>query len=137
MGKFLQFAFLLGLALFMAGPSKANIGAIPNNDCLSNDGQYVDEYFIGDICEEVKKWPLSIEFSQDVDNKREWLFGVHLIIFDHAGQIVFNDIINAPVFVADIPPGTYRLFGAHDGVGRSEIFEIIAGTTLNIRMYWT
>lgn len=120
----------------MASPSKASTRMSAESASSIYDAQYVETCFIGDIREEIKKWPLSIEFSQDVDDKKEWLFGVHLILFSEAGEILFNDIVDAPLFVADIPPGTYRLFGAHDGVGRSEIFEIIAGTTLNIKMHW-
>ena len=136
MGKLLQYSFLLGFALLMASPSGANIREISNNGRLPNDIQSVEQYFIRDISEEIKKWPLSIQFSQDVDHEKEWLFGVHLIIFNEAGEIIFNDIVNAPIFLANIPPGTYCLFGAHDGVGRSEMFEIIDGTTLNITMHW-
>jgi hypothetical protein len=136
MGKLFQFIFLLGLVILMASPSKANIGAISSEDCLSRDDQYLYDCYIGDIHEEIKKWPLSIEFFQDIDNKKEWLYGVHLIIFNGVGDILFDDVINAPIFVANIPPGTYRLFGHHDGVGRSEMFEIIADTTLNITMHW-
>ena len=120
----------------MSSPGKASIGTISENTCLQCDGRDAEDYFIGDIREEIKKWPLSIEFSQDVEDKRAWLFGVHLIIFNETGEILFNDIVDAPLFVANIPPGTYRLFGAYDGVGRSEKFEIIAGTTLNITMHW-
>lgn len=120
----------------MASPSKASIGMISEGMPPTSDAQYVEGYFIGDIREEIKKWPLSVEFSQEVDDQKEWLFGVHLILFSEAGEVLFNDIVDAPLFVANIPPGTYRLFGAYDGVGRSEIFEIIAGTTLNITMHW-
>jgi len=128
--------FLLGLVIFMANPSKASVGIISEGTPPVSDARYEVGYLIGDVREEIKKWPLSVEFSQDVDDQNEWLFGVHLMLFSEAGEILFDDIIDAPIFVADIPPGTYRLFGAHDGVGRSETFEIIAGTTVNITMHW-
>lgn len=120
----------------MMSPSNASIGLISESASSSYDAHYVEGFFIGDIREEIKNWPLSIEFSQNVDDKREWLFGVHLILFSEAGEILFNGIVDAPLFVANIPPGIYRVFGSHDGVGRTEAFEIIAGTTLNITMHW-
>lgn len=114
----------------------ASIGAILECSRPACDGQNVNEYFIEDIRNEIIRWPLSIEFSEDVGDKKVWLFGVHLTIFDETGIVLFDAVIEAPVFVANIPPGNYRLFGSHGGVGRSEIFEIVEGTALNITMHW-
>lgn len=133
----LRYLFLLGLVFILASPSSATLPPYCDlglQACLDNTSGII---FFDDIHAELRKWPLSVEFTQSVENQDVLIRGVHLIIFNDTGVLVFDEVVDAPLFVANMAPGVYCLTGTYEGVGMTQTFEIISGTNLNILMNWS
>jgi hypothetical protein len=90
-----------------------------------------------EIHHEMRQWPLSIEFSKRIDNKSYLISGVHLLIIDGDDQIIFDDVIEAPFFVALLQPGNYQLIASYDEIKIAQKFEIILESNLMISMNWS
>lgn len=90
-----------------------------------------------EIHHEMRRWPLSIEFSERIDNKSYLISGVRLLIIDGGDKIIFDDVIEAPFFVALLQPGNYQLIASYDEIKIAQKFEIILESNLMISMYWS
>jgi len=90
-----------------------------------------------EIHHEMRRWPLSIEFSERIDNNDYLISGVRLLIIDSSNVIIFDDVIDAPFFVALLQPGNYQLIASYDETEIAQKFEIILESNLMISMNWS
>lgn len=136
--KLLRDAFLV-LTIFLAFQLHNIAGAVSRahplcHDCRTDTLGYIS---FDDIYAEMQIWPLGITFSKRFDDDLFLIAGVHLIIINSENIIVFNDVIDAPFFVALIPPGIYRLIGTYDEIRIHQEFEIISDANLIITLNWS
>ncbi len=88
------------------------------------------------IRSEAKNWPLSIEFSEYLNNRDAWISGVQLKIINSNDEITLDEIIDGPLFLANLPVGNYQLIGTYGGVSKKQKVQIKAGKTLRVAMSW-
>jgi hypothetical protein len=62
---------------------------------------------------------------------------VRLRIIDSSNVIIFDDVIEAPFFVALLQPGDYQLIASYDETEIAQKFEIILESNLMISMNWS
>ena len=87
--------------------------------------------------EEVKKWPLSIEFSEHIGKADLWIAGAKLTIINKAGKIIYEEICNGPLFLAKLAPGKYQIMASYQGgVTQKRTIEIHEGKPLKESLNW-
>ena len=97
----------------------------PPVSCDTQQADAISYVSFDEIRHEMRRWPLSIEFSERIDNNDYLISGVHLLIIDSSDNIIFDEVIGAPFFVALLQPGNYQLIASYDEVKISQKFEII------------
>ena len=85
---------------------------------------------------EARNWPLSIEFSENLEGYDAWILGVHLKIINQRRERVFDSDVNGPIFLADLPPGYYQIIGSYKGSFKTYRVEIVGGSTVHLSMNW-
>ena len=85
---------------------------------------------------EAKNWPLSIEFSENLDGYDSWISGVHLKIINQRRERVFDSEVVGPIFLADLPSGYYQIIGSYKGSFKTHSVEIVQGSTAHLSMNW-
>ena len=113
-----------------------NLGGI-NTSCSAQQADAISYISFDEIRHEMRRWPLSIEFSERIDSNDYLISGVHLLIIDSSDMIVFDDVIEAPFFVALLQPGNYQLIASYDEIKITQKFEIILESNLMISMNWS
>lgn len=86
--------------------------------------------------EEAKKWPLNIEFSERVGKSDLWIAGAQLTIVNKAGNTIFEETCNGPLFLAKLVPGKYQLIATYQGVTQKRTIEIREGKSLKESFNW-
>ncbi len=112
-----------------------NLGGV-HTSCSAQQADAIGYISFDEIRHEMRRWPLSIEFSERIDNNDYLITGVHLLIIDSSDMIVFDDVIEAPFFVALLQPGNYQLIASYDEIKITQKFEIILESNLMISMNW-
>jgi len=102
---------------------------IPDEICYVSGGISADE--VSDLKSLAKDFLLEIIFVQKADaevNDRieEYLASVKLQIKDAKGNIVLDTTTDGPFFLADLPPGKYKIIAEHDEVVKSNLVRIDA-----------
>ena len=85
---------------------------------------------------EARNWPLSIEFSENLEGYDAWILGVHLKIINQRKEKVFDSDVNGPIFLADLPPGYYQIIGSYKGSLKTHRVEIVGGSPTHLSMNW-
>lgn len=106
----------------------------PPVSCDTQQADAISYVSFDEIRHEMRRWPLSIEFSERIDNNDYLISGVHLLIIDSSDNIIFDEVIGAPFFVALLQPGNYQLIASYDEVKISQKFEIIVESNIMISM---
>ena len=109
----------------------------PSVSCSAQQSEAISYISFDEIHHEMRRWPLSIEFSERIDNKDYLISGVRLLIIDGSDAIIFDDVIDAPFFVALLQPGNYQLIASYDEIKIAQKFEIILESNLMISMNWS
>lgn len=107
-----------------------------NASCSIQQPDAVGYISFDEIRHEMRRWPLSIEFSERIDNNAYLISGVHLLIIDSSDTIIFDEVIEAPFFVALLQPGNYQLIASYDEIKITQKFEIILESNLMISINW-
>jgi len=131
--NFLLATFFLLLSL---SSGAMNIVAPPVG-CSAQQSEAISYISFDEIHHEMRRWPLSIEFSERIDNNDYLISGVRLRIIDSSNVIIFDDVIEAPFFVALLQPGDYQLIASYDETEIAQKFEIILESNLMISMNWS
>jgi len=119
--------------LFSLSTSAMNLSD-HNPSCNAHQSDAIGYISFDEIRHEMRRWPLSIEFSERIDNNDYLISGVHLLIVDSSDIIIFDDVISAPFFVALLQPGNYQLIASYDQIKITQKFEIILESNLMIAM---
>jgi hypothetical protein len=61
------------------------------------------------IIELGKKWPLTLEFSQDHPQRSLWVADVAVKITNEKQKVIFNVMSEGPVLLINLEPGTYNM----------------------------
>lgn len=130
-----NFALTVFFLLFSFSSSAMNLGSL-HAVCSSQKSDAINYISYDEIHHEMRRWPLSIEFSERIDSNDYLISGVHLLIIDSSDRIIFDDVIEAPFFVALLQPGNYQLIASYDEIKISQKFEIILESNLMISMSW-
>ena len=96
----------------------------------------IGEHEADAIQAESKKWPLSIIFSEHLKNDDLWVSGVQLKIINSKGNAIFDERIDGPMFLANLPTGSYQLIGSYRGVTKKMMVKIMTNQSLQISMNW-
>ena len=122
--------------LFSLSSNAMNLGGL-NASCNTQQSEATSFISFDEIRHEMRRWPLSIEFSERIDSNDYLISGVHLLIIDGSDTIIFDDVIEAPFFVALLQPGNYQLIASYDEIKITQKFEIILESNLMISMNWS
>ncbi|MFZ3086832.1 MAG: carboxypeptidase-like regulatory domain-containing protein [Methylotenera sp.] len=100
---------------------------IPDEICYISGGISADE--VSDLKSLAKDFLLEIVFVQKADTEvsgriEEYLASVKLQIKDAKGNIVLDTTTDGPFFLADLPPGKYKIIAEHDEVVKSDLVRI-------------
>ena len=103
---------LLALLLMLAVPVCMAQATIP--DSQNYEGiQYITGGIgseeSGAIIELGKKWPLTLEFSQDHPQRSLWVADVQVKITNQKQKVIFNAISEGPILLINLEPGTYNM----------------------------
>ncbi|QWD79111.1 carboxypeptidase regulatory-like domain-containing protein [Polynucleobacter sp. MWH-Spelu-300-X4] len=61
------------------------------------------------IIELGKKWPLTLEFSQDHPQRSLWVADVAVKITNEKQKVIFNVMSEGPILLINLEPGTYNM----------------------------
>jgi len=134
--SFRNFVLAVFSLLFSLSSSAINLSDL-NPCCNTHQSDAISYISFDEIRHEMRRWPLSIEFSERIDNNVYLISGVHLLIIDSSDMIIFDDVIEAPFFVAFLQPGNYQLIASYDEIKITQKFEIILESNLMISMNWS
>ncbi len=56
-----------------------------------------------------KKWPLTLEFSQDHPQRSLWVADVEVKITNQKQKLIFAAISDGPILLINLEPGTYNM----------------------------
>ena len=132
---FRNFALPVIFLVFSLSSSAMSLANL-NSSCSIQQPDKVGYISFDEIRDEMRRWPLSIEFSERIDNNAYLISGVHLLIIDSSDTIIFDEVVEAPFFVALLQPGNYQLIASYDEIKISQKFEIILESNLMISMNW-
>ena len=125
--------------IVLSSVSYSGFGQLPEVQIINNYS-----YIMGGIGEHeadaiqavAKKWPLSIQFTEHLENYDSWVSGVELKIINSAGHTIFDERIDGPMFLANLPTGSYQLIGSYRGVTKKMMVKIMTNQSLQISMNW-
>ena len=125
--------------IVLSSVSYSGFGQLPEVQIINNYS-----YIMGGIGEHeadaiqavAKKWPLSIQFTEHLENYDSWVSGVELKIINSAGHTIFDERIDGPMFLANLPKGNYELIGTYRGVNKNHKVQIMTDESLQISMNW-
>lgn len=88
------------------------------------------------IKDEAKNWPLSVDFSQQLEGHDAWVSQVDLTIRDAKGGAIFETSLDGPMFLAKLPSGNYEIVMTYEGVTKRQKIQVIAGRPLHVSVSW-
>ena len=56
-----------------------------------------------------KKWPLTLEFSQDHPERPLWVADVDVKIINQKQKVIFTAVSEGPILLINLEPGTYNM----------------------------
>lgn len=87
--------------------------------------------------EEAKKWPLVIEFSEQLGKSYAWISGAKLQIINAKGETIFFDQCDGPMFFAKITPGKYELIATYQNQEKKRTVVINGKQSVKVSFTWT
>lgn len=109
----ISFKALLFSALFVVGISTC----LAQADIPESQNYQGIQYITGGIGSEEsdaiielgKKWPLTLEFSQDHPQRSLWVADVAVKITNEKQKVIFNVMSEGPILLINLEPGTYNM----------------------------
>ena len=125
-------AGLLGCALAYGGAWAASpqVGTLP----FINGGITQDEADL--LRQEAQRYPLEITMARrsEIAGRNEFVADAQLRVIDSAGRVVLER--NAgPIFLADLPKGTYTIEASHNGETKTERVQL-GGRHAQVTFLW-
>lgn len=87
--------------------------------------------------EEGKKWPLVIEFTEQLGKSYAWISGAKLKIINAKGETIFFDQCEGPMFFAKIIPGKYELIATYQNQVKKRTVMIDGKQSVKVSFTWT
>ncbi|MFJ2989161.1 carboxypeptidase regulatory-like domain-containing protein [Collimonas sp. NPDC087041] len=85
---------------------------------------------------EAKNYPLELEFVVKATPKDEFTADVHVKINDAHSQTVLDAVSKGPFFLAQLPPGHYRIEAIKNGQSKTRDVAITTGSHQHIMFEW-
>ncbi|AMP02140.1 putative exported protein [Collimonas arenae] len=85
---------------------------------------------------EAKNYPLELEFVVKATPKDEFTADVHVKISDAHSQTVLDAVSKGPFFLAQLPPGRYRIEAIKNGQSKTRDVAITTGSHQHIMFEW-
>lgn len=87
--------------------------------------------------EQRKKYPLSLNFGQQIGERTAFAADVQVVIRDEQDATILNINSDGPYCLVDIEPGRYTLHATYLGDTQSREFEIKTGSPQKINIVWS
>ncbi|CAN1495527.1 hypothetical protein MCEZE4_00337 [Burkholderiaceae bacterium] len=86
---------------------------------------------------DAKQWPLLLEFSQtDGQARAAWVAGAKIIINDAKKRPLLDIICDGPLMLVKLPPGSYSIAAAYNGVTQNRTLLIAKDVPQRIVITW-
>lgn len=88
------------------------------------------------IIELGKKWPLTLEFSQDHPQRSLWVADVAVKITNAKHKVIFNVISDGPILIVNLEPGSYEMDFMYDKRPLKRKIKIEEGKPQKLSIAW-
>jgi len=127
------FAVIISLIIYQAKADLPEIQSRSNLSCMMGGIGYDEAKAMR---EEAKRWPLSIEFSEQQGTTYPWISGAELQIINQSGSTIFNETCNGPMFLAKLASGKYQLIAKYEGITKKQSVMIEDGKSAKVAFVW-
>jgi hypothetical protein len=88
------------------------------------------------IIELGKKWPLTLEFSQDHPQRSLWVADVNVKITNQKRKVIFNAMSEGPIILINLEPGNYEMEATFEKRPLKRKIKIEEGQSLKLPIAW-
>ena len=81
-------------------------------------------------------FPVQMTFAERNQGSDEFVADVHLRVIDSSGRAVVDLPSQGPIFLLQVPPGSYTVEAEHDGQVKTQHFDVAAGHHDRLGFEW-
>ena len=81
-------------------------------------------------------FPVQMTFAERNQGSDEFVADVHLRVTDSSGRAVVDLPSQGPIFLLQVPPGSYTVEAEHDGQVKTQHFDVAAGRHDRLGFEW-
>jgi hypothetical protein len=81
-------------------------------------------------------FPVQMTFAERNQGSDEFVADVHLLVTDSSGRAVVDLPSQGPIFLLQVPPGSYTVEAEHDGQVKTQHFDVAAGRHDRLGFEW-
>ena len=81
-------------------------------------------------------FPVQMTFAERNQGSDEFVADVHLRVTDESGRTVIDLPSQGPIFLLQVPPGSYTVEAEHDGTVKTQRFDVAAGRHDRLGFEW-
>jgi hypothetical protein len=123
-------------ALLASGAALAAGGSLVSKQPFVNGGITSDEADV--IRQEATHYPLEITLARrgETPGLNDFVAGAQLRVIDSAGRLVVDRTDAGPIFLADLPPGSYTIEATYSGQTKTDRVQVSNAGRAQVTLLW-
>jgi hypothetical protein len=123
-------------ALLASGAALAAGGSLVSKQPFVNGGITSDEADV--MRQEATHYPLEITLARrgETPGLNDFVAGAQLRVIDSAGRLVVDRTDAGPIFLADLPPGSYTIEATYSGQTKTDRVQVSNAGRAQVTLLW-
>jgi hypothetical protein len=127
---------VLGTIMAATGTALAAGGSLVGKQPFVNGGITSDEADV--MRQEATHYPLEITLARrgETPGYNDFVAGAQLRVVDSAGRVVVDRSDAGPIFLADLPPGSYTIEATYSGHTKTDHVQVSEAGRTQVTLVW-